>query len=77
MTKPGVLDIDNHLPIEPVGNMLEEAEHIRRHKYNKESFRRKLDEMRDINAIIPPGLILDKGLPYSIFIIRRRRYTTD
>ncbi len=30
---------NNNLSIEPVGNMLEEAEHIRRHIYDKESFR--------------------------------------
>ena len=40
--------------------MLEEAEHIRRHVYDKTSFKRKLNEMKDIHAIIPSGLILDK-----------------
>ena len=33
--------------------MLEEAEHIRRYVYDKESFKSKLDEMKDIHAIIP------------------------
>ena len=56
----GVLDHENNLSIEPIGNMLEEAEHIRRHKYNKESFKSKLDEMEDFQGIIPSGLILDK-----------------
>jgi predicted GH43/DUF377 family glycosyl hydrolase len=56
----GVLDHENNLSIEPIGNMLEEAEHIRRHKYDKESFRSKLDEMEDFQGIIPSGLILDK-----------------
>jgi predicted GH43/DUF377 family glycosyl hydrolase len=56
----GVLDQDNNLSIEPVGNMLEEAEHIRRHLYDKESFRSKLDEMKDFQGIIPSSLILDK-----------------
>ena len=56
----GILDQENNLTIRPVGNMLEEAEHIRRHKYNKESFRSKLDEMEDFQGIIPSGLILDK-----------------
>jgi predicted GH43/DUF377 family glycosyl hydrolase len=54
------LDQDNNLSIEPVGNMLEEAEHIRRHQYDKESFRSKLDEMKDFQGIIPSALILDK-----------------
>ncbi len=56
----GVLDQNNNLSIEPVGNMLEEAEHIRRHIYDKESFRSKLDEMKDFQGIFPSGLILDK-----------------
>jgi len=56
----GVLDHENNLSIEPIGKMLEEAEHIRRHKYDKESFRSKLDEMEDFQGIIPSGLILDK-----------------
>lgn len=58
--RTGVLDKNNNLTIEPVGRMLEEAEHIQRHVYDKESFRSKLDEMHDVNAIIPHGLILDK-----------------
>lgn len=56
----GVLDNDNNLRIQPIGNMLEEAEHIRRHIYDKESFQSKLDEMEDYHTIIPSGLILDK-----------------
>lgn len=58
--RTGVLDQDNNLSIEPVGKMLEEAEHIRRHIYDKESFKSKLDEMKDFQGIIPSGLILDK-----------------
>ncbi len=58
--RTGVLDQTNNLSIEPVGNMLEEAEHIRRHVYEKRSFIRKLNEMKDVQAIIPSGLILDK-----------------
>jgi beta-1,2-mannobiose phosphorylase / 1,2-beta-oligomannan phosphorylase len=58
--RTGVLDKNNNLIIEQVGNMLEEAEHIMRHTYNKESFRIKLEEMQDFRDLIPPGLILDK-----------------
>jgi len=58
--RTGVLDKNNNLTVEPVGKMLEEAEHIRRHVYNKKSFRKKLDEMKDIHALIPSALILDK-----------------
>ncbi|RLD93371.1 MAG: glycosidase, partial [Bacteroidetes bacterium] len=56
----GILDRDNNLSIRPVGKMLEEAEHIWRHKYDKKSFRSKLDEMKDFQGIFPSGLILDK-----------------
>jgi beta-1,2-mannobiose phosphorylase / 1,2-beta-oligomannan phosphorylase len=58
--RTGILDKNNNLTIEPVGKMLEEAEHIRRHVYDKESFSSKLDEMKDFRAIIPSALILDK-----------------
>ncbi|MCG6190958.1 glycoside hydrolase family 130 protein [Maribellus maritimus] len=58
--RTGVLDKNNNLSLEPVGKMLEEAEHIRRHVYDKTSFSAKLNEMKDIHAIIPSGLILDK-----------------
>ena len=57
--RTGVLDKNNNLSIEPVGKMLEEAAHIRRHIYDKTSFNRKLNEMKDIHTIIPAGLILD------------------
>ncbi len=58
--RTGVLDKNNKLDLEPIGNMLEEAEHIRRHIYNKKSFALKLDEMQEVYSIIPPALILDK-----------------
>ncbi len=58
--RTGVLDINNNLSIEPVGNMLEEAQHIRKHVYDKASFKNKLDEIKDIHALIPSGLILDR-----------------
>ena len=40
--------------------MLEEAQHVRRHIYTKDSFRSKLDEMQNFHPNIPSGLILDK-----------------
>jgi beta-1,2-mannobiose phosphorylase / 1,2-beta-oligomannan phosphorylase len=58
--RTGVLDKNGNLTVEPVGRMLEEAEHIRRHIYDKESFKSKLDEMEVIQTLIPSGLILDK-----------------
>ncbi|MDF1574460.1 MAG: glycoside hydrolase family 130 protein [Bacteroidales bacterium] len=58
--RTGVLDKDCNLSLEPTGKMLEEAEHTRRHVYQKESFAHKLDEMLGTGGIIPPALILDK-----------------
>lgn len=58
--RTGVLDKNSNLTIEPVGNMLEEAEHIRRHIYTKKTFKSKLDEMQNVHMLIPPDLILDK-----------------
>ena len=58
--RTGLLDKENNLKTEPVGNLLEEAEHIRRHVYDKASFKSKLDEMKDFQGMIPSGLILDK-----------------
>jgi predicted GH43/DUF377 family glycosyl hydrolase len=58
--RTGVLDKNNNLSVEPVGNMLEEAQHIRKHIYDKASFKSKLDEMKDIHSLIPSGIILDK-----------------
>ena len=49
---------NNKLFLEPIGNMLEEAEHIRRHTYNKKSFALKLNDMQDVKGIIPPELDL-------------------
>ncbi len=58
--RTGLIDKDNNLIIEPVGKLLEEAEHIRRHLYDKETFQSKLDEMEDFQGLIPSGVILDK-----------------
>jgi predicted GH43/DUF377 family glycosyl hydrolase len=57
--RTGIMDKNNHLELEPTGNMLEEAEHIRRHVYDKVSFNRKLEEM-NFHTIIPSGIILNK-----------------
>ncbi len=58
--RTGVLDKNNNLPLEPVGHMLEEAQHIRRHIYDKASFQSKLNEMKNIHTLISSGFILDK-----------------
>ncbi|MDD4921104.1 MAG: glycoside hydrolase family 130 protein [Bacteroidales bacterium] len=58
--RTGVLDAGSNLTIEPVGKMLEEAEQIHRHIYDKKSFRDKLEEMKNTYGEIQPELILDK-----------------
>lgn len=50
--RTGILDNNSNLTIEPMGNMLEEAEHIRRHVYNKKTFRSKLEEMQNVHTLI-------------------------
>lgn len=56
----GVLDKDNVLTLEVAGQMLDEAEVIKRHVYEKKKFMDKLDEMQNFNNIVPPALILDE-----------------
>jgi predicted GH43/DUF377 family glycosyl hydrolase len=58
--RSAVIDRNNNLIIEPVGKMLAEAERIKRHIYNKESFIKKLDEMRDFDNKISPIFVLEK-----------------
>jgi predicted GH43/DUF377 family glycosyl hydrolase len=58
--RTGLLDRNNDLTIEPIGRMMEEAEHIRRHSYDKKHFRDKLDAMQEFHNIIPSELILDR-----------------
>ncbi|WP_075603133.1 glycoside hydrolase family 130 protein [Saccharicrinis aurantiacus] len=58
--RTGVLSENDHITLEPTGNLLEEAESIWRFNYNKEDFARKIEEMQDFHSIIPPELILDK-----------------
>ncbi|MGQ1786281.1 MULTISPECIES: glycoside hydrolase family 130 protein [unclassified Saccharicrinis] len=58
--RTGVLSKGDHITLEPIGNMLEEAEYIWRYTYDKKTFARKIEEMQDFHSIIPPELILDK-----------------
>jgi predicted GH43/DUF377 family glycosyl hydrolase len=57
--RTGVLDKGSNLRIEPVGNMLEEAEHIRRYVYKKSIFQKKLHEMHKLQTSFPVDLILE------------------
>ena len=58
--RSGIIDKNNNLTTEPVGKMLAEAERIKRHIYNKKSFIKKLDEMRDFNNKISPVFVLER-----------------
>ena len=58
--RSAIIDKNNNLIIEPVGKMLAEAERIKRHIYNKKSFIKKLDEMRDFDNKISPVFVLEK-----------------
>jgi predicted GH43/DUF377 family glycosyl hydrolase len=58
--RSGIIDNNNNLIVEPVGEMLAEAERIKRHIYNKKSFIKKLDEMRDFDNKLSPVFVLEK-----------------
>lgn len=58
--RTGVIDKNNNLTVEPVGKMLEEAEHIRGYIYDKDSFKTKLNEMHIFKAFTPYDVILDR-----------------
>jgi len=58
--RTGVLDKDNNLSLEEAGQLLDEAEIIKRHVYDKESFMKKLDEMQSFDNIVPAALVLDE-----------------
>jgi len=50
--RSGILDKKSDLLIEPVGRMLDEAENIKRHIYNKTAFTTELNELQDNNKRI-------------------------
>jgi len=58
--RSAVIDKDNNLIVEPVGNMLAEAERIKRYVYDKNLFIKDLDELRDFNNQTSPLFVLEK-----------------
>ncbi|MGM0408157.1 MAG: glycosidase, partial [Bacteroidota bacterium] len=58
--RSAVIDKDNNLIVEPVGNMLAEAERIKRHIYDKQVFIKDLDELRDFDNQTSPLFVLEK-----------------
>jgi predicted GH43/DUF377 family glycosyl hydrolase len=45
--------------LEEVGQMLDEAEVVKRYVYDKNAFMSKLDEMQNFNNLVPPALVFD------------------
>lgn len=58
--RSATIDKNSDLIIEPVGKMLAEADRIKRHIYNKQSFIEKLDEMSTFNNKVSPIFVLEK-----------------
>ena len=48
--RTGILGKSGDFKVEPIGRMLEEAEHIMDHHYDKKSFKHKLEEMQDMQT---------------------------
>lgn len=63
----GILNENGNLQIEPVGNMLDEAENIKRYIYNKKSFEADLHELQDNNVEITRKVLseLDDDFTYG------------
>ncbi len=58
--RSAVIDKDNNLRVEHVGKMLAEAERIKKHIYQKKSFIKQLDEIRDFDDQVSPIFVLEK-----------------
>jgi predicted GH43/DUF377 family glycosyl hydrolase len=70
--RAGVLDKDNMLTLEEAGQMLDEAQVIKRFVYNKGKFMMKLDEMQKFNNVVPPALVLnDLGDEFTFGDLKR------
>lgn len=58
--RSGVIDKNNNLSFENRGKMLEEAQNIKQHVYDKQAFRNKLEEMKFYDRTLSPAVILDQ-----------------
>ncbi|MCF6183845.1 MAG: glycoside hydrolase family 130 protein [Bacteroidales bacterium] len=56
----GILTKDNNLIMEPVGNMLAEAELIKRFVYDKTKFIKKLDDLQFFANKVSPNFVLEQ-----------------
>ena len=58
--RSAVIDNNNDLIVEPVGDMLAEADRIKRHIYDKKTFIKHLDELSDFDNKTSPLFVLEK-----------------
>jgi len=56
--RSGILDQNSDFRMEPVGNMLAEAERVKRYNYDKTVFLEKLEEMQELHSLVPPEEVL-------------------
>lgn len=58
--RSGIIDKNNNMIFEERGKMLDEAEKVVKHVYNKQAFKNKLEEMKFYDHTLSPLVILDK-----------------
>jgi len=56
--RSGIIDKNNNITFQPIGNLVDVPEVIKRHVYNKKSFLKKLDEMHIHKDVV--NIIMDK-----------------
>ena len=73
--RSGILDGNNNILIEPPGRMPESPEHIKNHTYHKNSFLRKLEEMK--NADNPAYTSFVDALPDTFTYEELKKHVKD
>jgi len=58
--RTGIIDKNNNMIFEERGRMLDEAEKVVKHVYDKQAFKDKLEEMKFYDNTLSPTVILDK-----------------
>ena len=70
--RSGILDENSNLRIEKVGEMLDEAENIKRFSYNKKSFIAGLQELQHNNETITSRVFSELGESFTYGELKRR-----
>jgi predicted GH43/DUF377 family glycosyl hydrolase len=73
--RSGIINKNNKIAIEPPGKMLESPEQVKNHTYHKDSFQRKLQEMRDCSSLAYP--IIMKKLTDTFTYEELKRYVDE